>query len=152
MLHDFRLRGERVRFWQKSGESYEHILMKALGYALFVGRFPHVEIEVRVGLRYKPDLVARRADGTFEFWGEAGENAVHKTLWLLKHAHVEKLVLFKIMRNSAVLIKQLRGEIAERYRAGGKLSVINFVPDIVTLTADKNISEVRNEWFEEIII
>ena len=40
MLHDFQLTGERVRLWQRPGESYEHILMKALGYAMFIGKYP----------------------------------------------------------------------------------------------------------------
>ncbi|HKP73789.1 MAG TPA: hypothetical protein VJT82_12680, partial [Pyrinomonadaceae bacterium] len=63
MHYDFELAGRRVRLWQRTGESYEHVLMKALGYAMYVREFPALEIEQRVGLRYKPDLVARRTSG-----------------------------------------------------------------------------------------
>ena len=69
MLHDFQLSGERVRLWQKTGESYEHILMKALAYAMFAGKYPQLEIEKAVGLRYKPDLIAQNGDARFRVLG-----------------------------------------------------------------------------------
>src|SRR5215203_1046860 len=47
MLHDFNLAGKRMRLWQRTGESYEHILMKALGYAMFAPRYPNLEIETK---------------------------------------------------------------------------------------------------------
>ncbi len=149
MLHDFQLAGRRVRLWQRTGESYGHVLMKWLGYVLFVGDYPNLEIEKRVGLRYKPDLVALGDDGNFVFWGEAGDNSLRKTLWLLKHAPVEKLVLFKIGASQTQLIKQLRDEIAPKYRADGKLILINFVADIVRLTAAEQIEKVSKDWFTE---
>jgi hypothetical protein len=156
MLHDFTLAGSKVRLWQRTGESYEHVLMKALGYAMFVGEFPQMEIEAKVGLRYKPDLVARggggAADGDFLFWGEAGENSTRKTLWLLKHARVERLVLFKIAINSRQFLKQLRAEIPARYRLSEKLVLINFSSQITELTATKQIEKVSSEWFSKTIV
>lgn len=152
MLHDFQLAGERIRLWQRTGESYEHILMKALGYAIYVQKFPHLEIETKVGLRYKPDLVARDTANNFLFWGEAGENSMRKTRWLLKHANVGQLVLFKIGINSEQLAKQLRVEIPAKYRSSEKLVLINFVSGIVELTADKQIEKVSPDWFSKIII
>ena len=110
MLHDFQLAKEKVRLWQRNGESYEHILMKALGYAMFAGEYPTLEIEVKVGLRYKPDLVARNVNGDFLFWDEAGSNSLRKTAWLLKHTRTEKLALFKIGCNVKQLAAQLRAD------------------------------------------
>lgn len=52
-----------MRLWQRPGESYGHVLLKALGYAMFVGEYPGLEIELSVGLRYKPDLVALNVAG-----------------------------------------------------------------------------------------
>lgn len=149
MLHDFNLTGNRVRLWQRNGESYEHILMKALGYAMFVSEFPTMEIEIKVGLRYKPDLIAKDAAGDFLFWGEAGANSIRKTSWLLKHTRTKKLVLFKINQNVAALIEQLREEIPAKYRADGRLLIINFVKDIADLTASKQIEKVFPDWFTE---
>lgn len=152
MVHDFQLAGGRVRLWQRLGESYEHVLMKALGYALFAGEFPRMEIETKVGLRYKPDLAARDAAGKFLFWGEAGDNSLRKTNWLLKHARVERLVLFKIAVNREQFVKQLRDEIPAKYRPPGKLVLINFRSNIVELTGGKQIEKVSKDWFSETII
>ena len=149
MLHDFQLAGQRMRLWQRSGESYEHILMKALGYAMFAREYPTLEIEVKVGLRYKPDLVARDAAGDFLFWGEAGANSLRKTNWLLKHTRTKKLVLFKIGQNVNQFVEQLQTEIPAKYRPQDRLVLINFVSDIKSLTADKQIEKVSADWFTE---
>ncbi|HEX8128950.1 MAG TPA: hypothetical protein VF527_07605 [Pyrinomonadaceae bacterium] len=156
MLYDFELAGRCVRLWQRTGESYEHVLMKALGYAMFAGEFPALEIERRVGLRYKPDLVAR-GDGAefalpFAFWGECGQTAVRKTAWLLKHAGVERLVLFKIISSPAALVSELRACVDERYRAPGRLVVINFAPDIVALTRERRIARVPDGWYTRTVV
>ncbi len=147
MLHDFQLAEKRVRLWQRTGESYEHILMKALGYAMFVWKYPNLEIETRVGLRYKPDLVARRRNGDFLFWGEAGANSMRKTAWLLKHTRTKKLVLFKIGQNAKQFVEQLREEIPAKYRPEDRFFLINFVEEIVNLTAAKQIAKVSRDWF-----
>ena len=152
MLHDFTLAGKRVRLWQRPGESYEHVLMKALGYAMFVKKYRHLEIELKVGLRYKPDLIAVSQRGDFDFWGECGANSLRKTNWILKHTRTRKLVLFKIDASVAQIIKQLRAEIPQKYRADGKLVLINFVSGIVNLTASKQIEKVSQDWFDEFII
>ena len=152
MLHDFLLAGKRMRLWQRQGESYEHILMKALGFAMFVEEYPTLEIEVKVGLRYKPDLIARSGNGDFLFWGECGSNSLRKTNWLLKHTRTEKLVLFKIGQNPEQLIKQLHEEIPAKYRPVGRLSLVNFVTDIKDLTASKQIAKVSQDWFKEFTV
>lgn len=155
MLYDFELAGRRVRLWQRTGESYEHVLMKALGYAMFVEEFPALEIERRVGLRYKPDLVARGGaefDVPFSFWGECGQTSVRKTHWLLKHAGVARLVLFKIMTNSSALVETLRGSIDTRYRAPERLVIINFNGDIVDRTRSRQIRRVPESWYTRTVV
>jgi len=123
--------------------------MKALGYAMFAREYPMLEIEMKVGLRYKPDLVARDADGDFLFWGEAGANSLRKTNWLLKHTRTKKLVLFKIGQNTNQLVEQLREEVPAKYRPKDRLVLINFVSDIKNLTAAKQIEKVSKDWFTE---
>jgi hypothetical protein len=149
MLHDFTLAGNRVRLWQRVGESYEHVLMKALGYAMFIGSYPNIEIETKVGLRYKPDLIAFDTKNDFAFWGECGQNAIRKTHWILKHTRTEKLVLFKIGFNHDSLIKQLREEIPAKYRMNGRLTLINFANEVVKLTESKQIAKVSKDWFSK---
>lgn len=61
-----------------------HTLMKAFLWALYLPDYPHISVEVRIGDRYKPDVVAYTGDeiaptGVYVvkqeplFWGEAGE-------------------------------------------------------------------------------
>ena len=152
MLHIFDLGEEKIRLWQKTGESYEHILMKALAFSMFTGKFPTLEIERKVGLRYKPDLIAQDARGEFLFWGECGLNTLRKTKWLLKHTRTEKLALFKIGINEKQLIELLREEIPKKYRPPKRLILINFVNEIVGLTTDKKIEKVSQDWYSEFVI
>ena len=152
MVHNFELAGRKIRLWQSRGESYEHVLMKALGYAMFVIAYPHLEIERRVGLRYKPDLVAIGTDGQFDLWGECGINSLRKTVWLLKHSGAKRVVLFKINYGAEQLAQQLSGAVAAKYREDGRLTLINFVENISDLTATKQIAKVSADWFSETII
>ncbi len=152
MLHNFDIRGKPLRLWQNQGESYQHVLMKALAFAMYSPRFPHLQVEVKVGLRYKPDLIAIDADGGFDFWGECGINSIRKTHWILKHTPTAEMVLFKIDYGNEQLAKQLREEIGPKYRPDGRLRLINFVSGIADLTASKRIAKVSSDWYSEIVI
>ena len=149
MLHDFTLAGRRLRLWQRPGESYEHVLMKALGYAMFVGAYPNLEIETRLGLRYTPDLIAFDEKNDYALWGECGANSLRKTNWILKHTRTEKLVLLKIGINAGQFTKQLRVEVPAKYRPPGRFYLVNFVNEIVNLTASRQIAKVSKDWFTE---
>jgi hypothetical protein len=64
-------------FAKKPGESLEHVLMKAMLWALYLPQYPEMLLEVPIGGRYKPDLVQPRpgldpASGPL-FWAEAGK-------------------------------------------------------------------------------
>lgn len=146
-----------MRLWQRSGETYGHVLMKALGYAMFVREYPDLEIERRVGMRYKPDLVAEAAEHRrglyrFKLWGECGLVTMRKVAWLLKHGQIERLALFKTGRAVAPLVDELRSAVDARYRVGGRVELINFVADIDERTADRRIAEVPPGWYTRVAI
>jgi hypothetical protein len=156
MLYDFELAGRRVRLWQRRGESYGHVLMKALGYAMFARAYANLEIELPVGLRYKPDLVALndpgggrpRAGARFLFWGECGMVSMRKVAWLLKHGDTERLVLFKIGCGVRAYARELRDSVEPRYRGAGRLALVNFAGDIAERAAGRRVEEVPQSWFE----
>jgi hypothetical protein len=160
MLLDFQLAGRRVRLWQRPGETYGHVLMKALGYAMFAGEYPNLEIELAVGLRYKPDLVALAGGGDaghtagarFKFWGECGLVTVRKVAWLLKHGDIERLVLFKIDCGVAPLVREMRAAVDARYREGGRLALVNFVADIAERTSSRRVARVPPGWYTTTVI
>ena len=147
VLFDFELSGRRMRLWKRVGESYEHVLMKALGYAMFVQQFPALEIERDVGLRYKPDVVANKENGQFAFWGECGTTNMRKAAWLMKRTAVELLVLFKIERSVMPFVDELRLRTSSRYRPQGRVQVVNFVDDISERTASRKITRVPQRWY-----
>lgn len=149
-----------MRLWQRPGEGYGHVLLKALGYAMYVGEYPGLEIELSVGLRYKPDLVALntgegvgpRAGARFLFWGECGLVMMRKVAWLLKHGDTECVALFKIGCAVAPLVRELRAAVEPRYREGGRLTLVNFAADIAERTADRRIARVPEEWYTKTVV
>jgi hypothetical protein len=52
--------------------------MKAFLWALYLPAYPDLTVEVPVGDRYKPDVVALDRDGRPRFWGEAGQVGTSK--------------------------------------------------------------------------
>lgn len=158
MLHDFELAGRRVRLWQRRGETYEHVLLKALGFAMYVPEYTQLEIELPVGLRYKPDLVALnegstpRAGARFLFWGECGLVTMRKVAWLLKHGDAERVVLFKLDCGVRPLVRELREAVAPRYREGGRLQLVNFAPDVAARAASHKVERVPESWYRKVVV
>jgi hypothetical protein len=68
----FTTHGQKVVFIKKSTESVEHVLMKAFIWALYLPQYPNLTVEVRIGDRYKPDVVQLDDQNTPMFWGESG--------------------------------------------------------------------------------
>lgn len=74
---------------KKPVEHIRHVVMKALLWALYLPRYPHLRVEVSIGYKYKPDLVASGANGPV-FWAEAGHVGDQKLKRVLKrfpHTH-----------------------------------------------------------------
>lgn len=68
-----RAHGRQVVFVKKPVESTEHVVMKALIWALYLPQYPDLIVEIPVGDKYKPDVVSLDAQGEPVFWGEAGD-------------------------------------------------------------------------------
>lgn len=64
-------------------EKTSHPLMKAFLWALYMPEYPNITIEIRIGDKYKPDVVAFEPDAELRgsppvFWGEAGQVGADK--------------------------------------------------------------------------
>lgn len=68
----FTAHGKKVVFIKKSTESTEHVLMKAFIWTLYLPEYPHLTVEVKIGDRYKPDVVQLNDQNIPVFWGEVG--------------------------------------------------------------------------------
>ena len=73
-----RAHDKQVVFVKKINERTEHVLMKAFIWALYLPVYPDLLVEVRVGDRYKPDVVSLSPRGHPRFWGEAGHVSLAK--------------------------------------------------------------------------
>lgn len=73
-----RAHGRQVVLIKRPNEQSAHVLMKALIWALYLPVYPDLAIELVIGDRYKPDVVALDEQGRPRFWGEAGQVGVEK--------------------------------------------------------------------------
>lgn len=73
-----RAHGRQVVFIKKANEHATHVLMKAFLWALYLPDYPDMSVEVAIGDRYKPDVVALDQAGQPRFWGESGQVGMEK--------------------------------------------------------------------------
>ncbi len=78
----FRAGGKKQVFVKKPVEHHRHVVMKALLWALYLPEYAQLQVEVSIGFRYKPDLVAP-GDDTPLFWAEAGRVGNQKLQWVI---------------------------------------------------------------------
>lgn len=67
----FRVGGKKQVFVKKPVEHHRHVVMKALLWALYLPEYAQLQVEISIGFRYKPDLVAPGDEAPL-FWAEAG--------------------------------------------------------------------------------
>lgn len=79
-----RAHGRQVVFVKRRNERAEHVVMKALLWALYLPIYGNLKVEVPVGDRYKPDVVAQDLEGRPSFWAEAGRVSPRKIETLAK--------------------------------------------------------------------
>ena len=87
-----RAQGQSLVLIKRPIESAEHVLQKALLWALYLPQYPNLRVEVHLPQpsRYKPDLLALDAYDEPVFWGECGVVAQDKLRFLLsryRHTH-----------------------------------------------------------------
>jgi hypothetical protein len=91
----FRVHGRTLVLVKRSNEKFEHRLMMALLWALYLPQYPDLRIDVPIGARYRPDLVQLGADGRPIFWGEAGEVGQDKLRLMCARYRDTRLVFAK---------------------------------------------------------
>lgn len=109
--------GQQVVFVKNRNERAIHVLMKAFIWAIYLPTYPDLSVEIKIGDRYKPDVVALNLEQQPTFWGEAGQVSERKLRSLFKrypHTH------FAIGKWSQRL--DPHAAIIEKALAGGKRS------------------------------
>jgi hypothetical protein len=94
-------------------ESLEHVLTKACVWSLYLGAYPDLKVETRIGDRFKPDLVSLDERGQPRFWAEAGAVSPAKITSLARRFRETHFAIAKWTRHldphAQVIRRALRG-------------------------------------------
>jgi hypothetical protein len=131
-----RAHGKQAVFVKRKNESAQHVIMKALLWALYLPQYPELRIETAIGDRFKPDLVQLAPDGMAEFWGEAGQVSVRKLNSLLRRFPTTHFALAKWTHNLAPHAEIVARAVAARSRQA-PLELIAFPQDSVRVSCGK---------------
>lgn len=120
--------GQRVVFVKGLNESGRHVIMKALLWALYLPDYPDLTVEVRIGDRYKPDVVALDMENTPRFWGEAGQVGLDKIRSLTRRFRTTHVAIAKWEQRLDPLADLVRKATAKVDRAA-PIDLIRFPAD-----------------------
>lgn len=127
----------KVVFSKSPNESAEHVLMKAFLWALYLQEYPALRVEVRIGDRYKPDVVALDADNKPIFWGESGRVGQDKIRSLLKRFPTTHFVMAKWDSSLAPYVEIVTASV-KNGRREAPFDLICFPPDSEARFIDDN--------------
>jgi hypothetical protein len=125
-----RAHGRKLVLVKRAGESERHVLLKALVFGLYAGRYPDLRVEVPLArpTRYKPDLVAVDAEGRPLFWAECGETGKEKIEYLVRAFPATHLVIAKQATRLAPFVAIVRRALPPGGRPA-PVELLNFPPD-----------------------
>jgi len=132
-------------------ERFTHPLMKALIWAMYLPDYPNMTVEVRIGDRYKPDVVAFAPDDNrFRenepiFWGEAGQVSRDKIRSIVKRFPDTHFCIGKwqtgLRPHQRILEQALKG-----VKRNAPFDLINFPDDTVNaIDDDGNITITHDD-------
>ena len=124
----FKAHGKQVVFIKHAKEQSQHVIMKALMWALYLPEYANVSVEIPVGDRYKPDLVALSPEGYPLFWGEAGKVSADKIRALVRRYRNTHFAIAKWNMNLTPLI-ELVGRAVAKHSRSAPFDVIRFPAD-----------------------
>lgn len=122
--------GQRIILVKGPNESAEHVLMKAFLWALYLPQYPGLTVEIRVGDRYKPDVVALDDSQPPKplFWGESGQVSVAKIRSLARRYRSTHFAIAKWAMNLDPLAKIVR-EALNGAQHSAPFDLLRFPPD-----------------------
>ena len=124
----FRAHGEQVVFVKRRNERTEHVIMKALLWALYLPSYPDLSVEIAIGDRYRPDVVKLDLRGHPVFWGEAGHVSPQKVRSLAKRYRATHFAWGKwnapLFQLKAIVCPEL-----ERIQREGPFDLLSFPPN-----------------------
>lgn len=112
-----RAHGRQIVLVKRPNESAEHVLMKAFLWALYLPEYPEASIEIDVGDRYRPDVIAWDLQRQPTFWAEAGMVSPQKIRSLARRypdVHFAFAKWGRKLEQQAAMIQKALGDIRRR--------------------------------------
>jgi len=138
----FRIRGKRIVLIKKSYESADHVAAKALCYAAYLPLYPGLKVEIKIGQRYKPDLVALGEGMKPLFWAECGavgKQKIYKILHKFPRTHFS----FVKITGDVGQFKDLVVQQKEKACHTGLLDILRFPEDIKERLSSEFLSGLK---------
>jgi hypothetical protein len=150
---------QNVFVWGRQERSV-HTIMKAMIWALYLPQYPHITVEVRIGDRYKPDLVAYAGDEIAPagihtaqieplFWGEAGQvgrDKIHSLVRRYTSTHFALAKWDADLRPYADLVR----DALDGVQRAAPFDLLRIPPDVVKRFVDEkgavSITHADLEW------
>jgi hypothetical protein len=137
-----RAHGQTLVLVKRPIESAEHVLQKALLWALYLPQYPDLRVEVALPTpsRYKPDLLALDNQQQPHFWGECGVVSLAKLRFLLNRYRRTHFVFSK-WNTRLDPFAELIEDALERTRRVASVELIGFDASAAdAITADGTIT------------
>jgi uncharacterized protein YaeQ len=115
-----------LTLFKHKGEPMEHVLLKALGYALFASLYENLEVDAHLNFKYQPDIVALDATGEPELWIQCGAPDADRLEYALKHTRASRVILITQAPALEPIVQDLKKKIHYRY-TNHRLEVICFI-------------------------
>ena len=132
-----RAHGKQIVLVKKPNELSVHVLMKAFIWALYLPCYPNLHVEVPVGDRYKPDVVALNEKGTPEFWGEAGHIGPEKIRSLVKRYRSTHFTIAK-WNKTFIPLRDIITDALDSIKRQRPVDLLNFPEDSIDRFIDRN--------------
>lgn len=146
-----RAHGQQVVFVKKPQERLEHVLMKAFLWALYLPRYPALSVEVKIGDRYKPDVVQLDERGQPLFWGEAGKVGVDKIEALTKRYRNTHFAMGKWATRLDPYAEIVEAAVSDRQRTA-PFDLLRFPADsaerFITDNGEVTLTHDNVEWIQ----
>jgi hypothetical protein len=144
-----RAHGQSLVLIKRPMERAEHVIQKALLWAIALPQYPAVRVEVPLPQpsRYKPDPLAVDSRAEPIFWGECGEVATEKLRFLLSRFRHTHFVFSKWNTRLGPFAAFIEAALADSRRAA-PVELIGFPPDAADWIADNGAIAIPRGGYE----
>lgn len=125
----FRVNGQSIHLFKHKGESTHQVFLRIVVYALYRDRYPDLEIDPKLSLKYSPCVASSDWTGEVKFWAQCGDVPADQIAYVLKHSDADEVVIAieDLDVDLAKTVAHLKRHIHYRYTTG-RLRILLFKP------------------------